>query len=87
MVTQLRSLGLYCLPANKGKGSINAGISKLKEYNVYYTASSKNLAEERKRYMWVKDKITGKPTNTPVDTYNHLLDAIRYAVYTHFFYS
>jgi hypothetical protein len=71
MVTQLRSLGLYCLPANKGKGSINAGISKLKEYNVYYTASSKNLAEERKRYMWIKDKITGKPTNTPIDSYNH----------------
>lgn len=87
MVTQLRSLGLYCLPANKGKGSINAGISKLKEYNVYYTASSKNLAEERKRYMWVKDKITEKPTNTPIDTYNHLLDAIRYAVYTHFHYT
>ena len=87
MVSQLRGLGLYCLPANKGKGSINAGISKLKEYNVYYTSSSKNLAEERKRYMWVKDKITGKPTNSPIDTYNHLLDAIRYAVYTHFYYT
>ena len=87
MVTQLRSLGLYCLPANKGKGSINAGISKLKEYNVYYTASSKNLAEERKRYMWIKDKITGKPTNSPIDSYNHLIDSCRYAVYTHFYYS
>lgn len=82
MVFQLRQLDLYCLPAQKGQGSIKAGISKLKEYNVFYTSSSKNLAEERKRYMWVKDKITGKPTNTPSDSYNHLIDSLRYSVYT-----
>ena len=82
MVFQLRQLGLYCLPAQKGQGSIKAGISKLKEFNVFYTSSSKNLAEERKRYMWEKDKITGKPTNQPIDSWNHLLDATRYGVYT-----
>lgn len=85
MISQQRRLGLTVLPARKGAGSIKAGISKLNEYNVFYTASSKNLAEERKRYMWMIDKTTGKPTNTPIDSWNHLMDAIRYGVYTHFF--
>jgi len=85
MAAQLRTLGFYCQPAKKGPGSIMAGISKLKEFNVFYTASSKNLMMEQKRYMWEIDKTTGKPTNSPIDSYNHLMDAIRYGVYTHFY--
>lgn len=86
-IAQLRRLGVQAMPSRKGPGSINAGIIKLKEFNVYYTASSKNLAEERKRYMWEMDKITNKPTNTPIDQWNHLIDSARYGVYTHYFRS
>ena len=71
--------------ARKGQGSINAGISKVKEYEIYYTESSKNIDFERKRYMWMTDPDTGKSINTPIDKDNHLLDAIRYAIYTHFY--
>jgi phage terminase large subunit len=88
MITQQRRLSkgnLLILPAKKGTGSINAGIEKLKEFKVFYTASSKNIHEERKRYMWVIDPVTGKPTNAPIDQWNHALDAIRYGVYTHYF--
>lgn len=84
-VSQLRRLGMLALPARKGQGSINSGILKLKEYKVYYTESSKNLDVERSKYMWVIDSITGKATNTPIDQFNHLIDSIRYGVYTHFF--
>lgn len=85
MVGQLRRLSLLALPARKGNGSIKAGIMKVKEYQIFYTASSKNIAEERKRYMWAKDKITGESTNVPIDQFNHLMDAIRYGIYTHFY--
>lgn len=85
IVSQLRRIGVYAMPARKGQGSIAAGIHKVNEYKVFYTASSKNIAEERKRYMWMKDKITGKPTNSPCDVFNHCMDAIRYGVYTHLF--
>ena len=85
MIAQVRRLGLIALPARKGQGSINAGILKLKEYKVFYTASSSNIDNERKRYVWLTDKSTGKNTNIPIDEWNHVLDASRYAVYSHFY--
>lgn len=85
IVSQLRRLDVLALPARKGPGSISAGITKIKEYKVFYTASSKNLEIERQRYIWIKNPDTGVNTNTPIDAYNHLLDACRYGIYTHFY--
>ena len=85
MIRQLRMSGIMAIAARKGQGSIFAGISKVKEYNVLYTASSKNIENERKKYMFVKDKDTGRLLNTPNDTDNHLMDAIRYGVYSHYY--
>jgi phage terminase large subunit len=85
MIRQLRTLGLLSIAARKGPGSINAGILKVNEYEVFYTASSKNIDFERKRYMFIKDPVTGKFTNTPVDLDNHHMDEIRMGVYTHYY--
>ena len=84
-ISQLRRLKLPVMPARKGAGSIRAGILKLNEYKVWYTASSKNIHNERTKYMWEVDKATGKPTNTPQSGWDHILDAIRYGVYTKYF--
>lgn len=84
-IIQLRRLGLQAIPANKGNGSIKGGILKMNEFNVYYTASSKNLHEERTHYMWEIDKDTGKPTNTPKAGMEHLLDGARYGIFTKYF--
>lgn len=85
MISQLTQLRMLSIPARKGQGSINAGIMKLKEYHVYYTNDSGNLDNELSRYMWAMDKNTGKPTNTPAPGFDHLIDATRYAVYSHFY--
>lgn len=85
MIRQLRQLDILCIAARKGQGSISAGIQKMKEYNVFYTPRSHNIREERKRYMWLIDPDTGKPTNTPKPGWDHILDAARYAVYSHFY--
>jgi phage terminase large subunit len=93
MVFQLRQLGLPVFPARKGPGSIIAKISKVKEYECFYTADSvrnekgENLLEEElKRYKWVmaQDQATGKEvmTNIPVEEYDHACDALGYAIYT-----
>jgi phage terminase large subunit len=66
----------------KGPGSIKAGIEKLKEFNVFFVGD--NIEFERQRYMWQMDKDTGKPTNVPIDQFNHSLDAIRLAVMSAF---
>jgi phage terminase large subunit len=82
VISQLRGLEINAIRARKGPGSVNAGILKLKEYNVFYTYTSTWMKEELKRYVWEVDKNTGKPTNAPVDAWNHLMDAARMAVYT-----
>jgi phage terminase large subunit len=85
MISQLRRLGVLAIPAKKGQGSVNASIMKLKEYDVCYTSSSANLAEERSRYVWLKDPKTGLSINEPIGTFDHCIAGIRYAVYSHFF--
>lgn len=86
MINQLLLLGLPIQPAIKGPGSIAAGISKVKEFECFYTVSSINLEKEILFYKWVtaQDMMTGKEviTNQPLDAWNHLCDAIRYALYT-----
>ena len=72
--------GLNIKACTKGPGSINAGIQKLKEYRVYYTKRSLNLKREVRNYQWIM--ANGVATNTPIDAYNHALDAVRSAVYT-----
>jgi len=74
------SAGLNIKPAVKGPDSINAGISKLKEYKVHYTKRSLNIKREKNNYCWIMSG--GVNTNVPVDEYNHAMDAIRYGIYT-----
>jgi phage terminase large subunit len=81
-VKDLRTVELYAMLARKGPGSIQGGIAKINEMQVFYTASSHNLHTERTKYMYIMDPITGKPSNVPIDNFNHLMDAIRYGVYT-----
>lgn len=87
MIRQLRMepFELLAIAARKGQGSINASILKVNEYNVFYTASSTNIDIERKKFMWMKDPDTGKFINTPCEGQDHLMAAIRYGVYSHFY--
>lgn len=84
-VSELRRMGLRnIILANKKQGSLINGIRKLKEYRVFYTDTSDALHEELKKYIWKTD-IFDNPINEPIDKFNHAIDAIRYAVYTHYF--
>ena len=64
----------------KGGDSINFGVQYLQGYKVYIHPKCKNFIMEIKNYIWDKDKKTGKALNKPIDNYNHLMDAWRYAV-------
>lgn len=78
---ELRQLGLMGIPADKGQGSVNAGISLLKEFEIYVSNKSKNLFKEYETYYWtqLKDETI---VNIPVDKNNHLIDGLRYSIYT-----
>jgi hypothetical protein len=80
-----RLAGLNIKPCTKGPGSVNAGIQKLNEYRVHYTRRSLNIKREIRNYQWIM--AGGVATNTPIDAYNHALDAVRSAVFTKYNYA
>jgi phage terminase large subunit len=61
----------------KGADSIKNSIDILKRYKINVTRNSVNLRKELGRYKWKSDK-SGKTINQPVDTFNHLIDPLRY---------
>lgn len=67
-------------PAQKGPDSIRQGIQWLLQYDLIIDDRCVKLKEELENYTWKKDKKTGEYLNEPVDSYNHLIDSIRYAV-------
>lgn len=76
----LRKRGINATAANK---SLLAGIMHLQSLEVYYTSNSENLALEKKKYQYPvgTDNLPVKGAD-PIDNYNHLMDAARYAFFT-----
>jgi len=79
-IKEIRRTGTKIIGAIKGPDSIKYGIAKVKEYEVYVTADSKNLINEKQSYKYKEDKLTGDFISIPEDKYNHLMDAERYAL-------
>lgn len=52
----------------------------LLQYELIVDDRCVKLIEELENYTWAKDKKTGEYTNEPIDSYNHVIDALRYAV-------
>ncbi|OLS39124.1 PBSX family phage terminase large subunit [Bacillus sp. MRMR6] len=66
--------------AKKAPDSVIQGIQFLSQYEFIVDERCVKLIEELENYTWKKDKNTNEYTNIPVDSYNHVLDASRYAV-------
>lgn len=79
LVAEIAVGGIIIYPVQKGPGSINAGISKMLDMEVFVTKRSVNLQNELRNYVWAKDK-DGRYINTPEDHDNHCIDACRYYV-------
>ena len=79
-IEHLRGLGLYRIkPSKKGKDSINAGIQFIQDFKIFIHPRCVNFLTEISNYAWDKDKF-GKAVNKPIDDFNHLMDAMRYAL-------
>lgn len=65
--------------ARKGKDSVNNGIDFLQDYKIIVHPRCVNFITEISNYTWDVDKA-GKKINKPVDDFNHIMDAMRYAV-------
>lgn len=80
-ITEIKNKGIKRIrAARKGPDSIRQGIQWMLQYELIVDDRCVKLIEELENYTWKKDKKTGEYLNEPVDSYNHLIDASRYAV-------
>ena len=78
-IERLRTLGIKCGPALKGKDSINAGIDFLLDFEIIVNNHLVEFMKEFNNYCWDVDK-DGKQLNKPIDDFNHFIDSLRYAL-------
>lgn len=80
-IDRLYALGLaHIRRARKGKDSINNGIDFIQDYKIFIHPQCTNFLTEIGNYTWDTDTKTGKKLNRPIDDFNHLMDAMRYAL-------
>ena len=75
LIAEVKAKGCNLIKSIKGQGSITYGISLLQDYDLIIEPNSINLIKELNNYCWLERK-----SNTPIDKWNHCIDAIRYAV-------
>lgn len=78
-IDELNGLGLHVKGAQKGKDSILNGIQWIQELEIIIHPRCVNFLTEISNYTWDTDKFD-KKLNKPIDDFNHLMDAMRYAL-------
>ena len=78
-IDELKGYGLKIKGANKGKDSVNNGIQWIQDLEIVIHPRCVNFITEISNYTWEKDKYN-KKLNIPIDDFNHLMDAMRYAL-------
>lgn len=79
-IDELHEAGLYRIrAARKGKDSINNGIQYIQGYRIIVHPRCVNFITEISNYTWDTDRF-GNRVNRPIDDFNHLMDAMRYAL-------
>lgn len=78
-IDELRGMGLRVHGAAKGKDSIQNGIQWIQDLEIIIHPRCVNFLTEISNYTWDTDKF-GAKLNAPIDDFNHLMDAMRYAL-------
>ena len=77
MVEEIFRAGFSCYEAFK---DVKAGIDLCQRQTLIIPESSENLIKEIRGYAWKKDK-DGNILTEPVKYHDHLMDAMRYAIF------
>ena len=78
-IDELKGLGLRIKGAKKGKDSIMNGIQWIQDLEIVIHPRCTNFLTEISNYTWDEDRF-GNKINKPIDDFNHLMDAMRYAL-------
>lgn len=78
-IDDIKSKGIYRIKAaKKGKDSILNGIQNIQDYKIIIHPKCENSLIEINNYVW--SNKNGTVINKPIDDFNHLMDALRYAM-------
>lgn len=78
-IDELRTLGLRVKGAAKGRDSIKNGIQWIQDLEIIIHPRCVHFLTEISNYTWDTDRF-GNKQNVPIDDFNHLMDAMRYAL-------
>ena len=78
-IYELARLGLKISGSKKGADSIRAGVQFIQDFEIVIKPRCVNFITEIQNYQWDKDRF-GNSINKPIDDFNHLMDAMRYAM-------
>lgn len=73
LISELGRLGLNIRGAEKGQGSVSAGLLAMQDYEIIITPESLNLQKELRNYVWLDSG-----SKLVIDDFNHGIDAARY---------
>ena len=74
LISEIQQKGFNIVPCTKGKDSVRLGLVKMMDYEIVSEEDDYNMHKELNNYVW-----NDRKSNTPIDDYNHLIDACRYA--------
>lgn len=87
-IADIQEAGFNVIPCDKDapvkSDKLKFQLQWMQGWKLFVTKDSINLIKELRNYIWMKDKQSGQSLNIPIDCFNHLLDALRYAVWTRF---
>ena len=73
LISEVKAKGLNIVPCVKYK--IIEGIELIRDYDLIIDEDSVDLIKELNNYSWLEKK-----SETPIDKFNHALDALRYSI-------
>ena len=83
-IKEMTNAGINAKKAYKGPKSVKDGIDYIKRHNIYVTKKSSALIKEIEGYKWKDSMKSGENKEEPVKANDHLMDAMRYGVFTHY---
>jgi phage terminase large subunit len=68
------------VPARKGPGSVEEGVTFLQNYNINVHPRCKHAIDELTNYRYKTDQLSGQVLPVLEDKKNHVIDSLRYSV-------
>lgn len=81
-IEEIHRAGFNVIPADKGPGSVSAGIDTVRRTRIITSPRNENVNKEAGSYKWREDR-TGNILDEPAKINDHAMDAIRYALHSH----